>query len=73
MRATDAVAQRAAYAEQLPGKACGATITRPSRRRDLERGGFSAVDAWLEPSPQTFKDAAGLGDFCPRRRAAQPV
>ncbi len=64
MRATDAVAQRAAYAERLQGKALWRFYYSPEQTRErLERAGFSAVDAWLEPSPQTFKDAASLGDF----------
>ena len=52
---------------------CGASTIRPSRRASgCEQAGFSDVDAWLEPSPQTFKDAASLGDFAARRRPAQP-
>jgi trans-aconitate 2-methyltransferase len=64
MRATDTVAQRPAYVEPLRGKPLWRFYYSPEQTRArLERAGFSAVDAWLEPSPQTFADAASLGEF----------
>ncbi len=64
MRATDAIAARPAYVDDLQGKPLWRFYYSPEQTRErLERAGFSAVDAWLEPSPQTFKDAASLADF----------
>lgn len=64
MRATDAIAQRPAYVEHLQGKPLWRFFYSPEQTRQrLESAGFTAVDAWLEPSPQTFADAASLADF----------
>jgi trans-aconitate 2-methyltransferase len=64
MRATDAIAVRPTYVDHLQGKPLWRFYYSPEQTRDrLEAAGFTAVDAWLEPSPQTFKDAASLADF----------
>jgi trans-aconitate 2-methyltransferase len=64
MRATDSVAARAGYADYLHGKALWRFFYSPEQTRErLEHGGFRDVDTWLEPSPQTFGDAARFGDF----------
>jgi trans-aconitate 2-methyltransferase len=64
MRASDAVAVRPAYVEHLQGKPLWRFYYSPEQTRArLAGAGFTAVDAWLEPSPQTFKDAASLADF----------
>jgi trans-aconitate 2-methyltransferase len=64
MRATDTVALRPAYVEYLRCKPLWRFYYSPEQTRErLEQAGFSGVEAWLEPSPQTFKDAASLGDF----------
>jgi trans-aconitate 2-methyltransferase len=64
MRATEAVAQRQPFAEHLAGKSLWRFYYTPEQTRArLEAAGFTAIDAWLEPSPQTFPNAAALGDF----------
>jgi trans-aconitate 2-methyltransferase len=64
MRATDAVARRAEYARHLDGKALWRYYYSSEQTRErLVHAGFSGVDAWLEPSAQTFDDARSLGDF----------
>jgi trans-aconitate 2-methyltransferase len=64
MLATDAVAARAPYVDHLEGTSLWRFYYSPEQTRDrLHTAGFSNVDTWLEPSPQTFKDAESLGDF----------
>jgi trans-aconitate 2-methyltransferase len=64
MRATDSVAGRAQYVEHLAGKPLWRFYYSPEQTSErLRDAGFRDVDAWLEPSPQTFDDAARLGDF----------
>jgi trans-aconitate 2-methyltransferase len=64
MRATEVVAQRQAFAEPLRGKALWRFYYTPEQTcARLEVAGFTAIDAWLEPSPQTFASATALGDF----------
>jgi trans-aconitate 2-methyltransferase len=64
MRATDAVAARQAYAAQLKGKSLWRFYySAEQTRQRLQAAGFTWIEAWLEPSPQTFADAEALGDF----------
>jgi trans-aconitate 2-methyltransferase len=64
MRATEAVAQRGPFAEHLQGKSLWRFYYTPEQTRArLEGAGFTAIDAWLEASPQTFASAAALGEF----------
>ncbi|HEY2595413.1 MAG TPA: methyltransferase domain-containing protein, partial [Chloroflexota bacterium] len=64
MQATDAVAERPAYADDLQGKSLWRFFYSPEQTRErLQSAGFTVVDAWLEPSPQTFEDGASLGNF----------
>ena len=64
MRTTDGVAGRPAYAEHLAGKRLWRFFFTPEQDRAyLEAAGFTDVEAWLEPSPQTFADADQLADF----------
>jgi trans-aconitate 2-methyltransferase len=64
MRATDSVATRKPYAEHLHGKSLWRFYYSVEQTRErLERAGFGDIDAWLEPSPQMFADAASLSDF----------
>lgn len=64
MRAADSVAAEPAYAAHLSGKALWRFYFSPDQdRAHLEAAGFAAIEAWLEPSPQTFGDADQLADF----------
>ncbi len=66
MRATDAVASRTEYATYLSGtgKNLWRYYTSPDQTQQrLEAAGFTDVEAWLEPSPQTFADEAAFVDF----------
>jgi trans-aconitate 2-methyltransferase len=64
MRATDAVAHTQAYAEHLAGKALWRFYYSAEQTQTrLHAAGFTDVDAWLEPSPQTFETAQALADF----------
>ena len=65
MRAADAVAGRAPFAQSLRGKDLWRYFTTPEETESrLEQAGFTAAHAWLEPSPQTFEDHARMADFC---------
>jgi trans-aconitate 2-methyltransferase len=64
MRATEAIAELQPYAEHLRGKSLWRFYYSPEQTRArLEAAGFTSIDAWLEPSPQTFADAQVLGEF----------
>jgi trans-aconitate 2-methyltransferase len=64
MRATDEVSQRPPYVSHLEKKALWRFYASPEETQArLEQAGFTNVEAWLEPSPQTFADAQALGDF----------
>src|ERR1051326_7189610 len=64
MRATDAVASQPGYAAYFAGQALWRFYYTPDQTRArLEAARFTRVEAWLEPSPQTFADAHALGDF----------
>ncbi|MBV9544430.1 MAG: methyltransferase domain-containing protein [Chloroflexi bacterium] len=64
MQTTDAVAKQPEFREAL----CGQQLWRfyasaEQTEARLEQAGFVDATAWLEPSPQTFADAAALSDF----------
>jgi trans-aconitate 2-methyltransferase len=62
--AADAVAARPPFAAELQGKNLWRFFYGPEEtRRRLEQAGFTSVEAWLEPSPQTFADRQALADF----------
>jgi trans-aconitate 2-methyltransferase len=64
MRATESVAQRQPYAEPLEGRSLWRFYYSPEQTRErLAAAGFTSIEAWLEPSPQTFPDPHALGDF----------
>jgi trans-aconitate 2-methyltransferase len=64
MRATEAVAARQPYAEHLLGKKLWRFYYSPEQTRArLGSAGFTSIEAWLEPSPQTFADAHALAEF----------
>jgi trans-aconitate 2-methyltransferase len=64
MRATDAVASQSRYASYFEGKALWRFYYSPDQTRDrLEAAGFTRIETWLEPSPQTFADQHTLADF----------
>jgi len=64
MRAADTISASEPYAEHLQSKSLWRFYYSAEQTRErLERAGFSAIEAWLEPSPQTFADADALGNF----------
>jgi trans-aconitate 2-methyltransferase len=64
VRATDAVATQEPYAPHLEGKALWRFYySAEETQARLQQAGFTHIEAWLEPSPQTFPDAHTLGDF----------
>ncbi|HEX8968961.1 MAG TPA: methyltransferase domain-containing protein [Chloroflexota bacterium] len=65
MASADTVAARQPFATELDGRRLWRFFYTPEQTRQrLEAAGFGAVDAWLEPSPQTFADRAALAAFC---------
>jgi len=65
MRAADAVVARPPFAAELQGKHLWRFFYGPDETQQrLEQAGFTHVEAWLEPSPQTFADRQALADFC---------
>lgn len=65
MRATDAVAERPPFDSVLRGLDLWRFFYTPEQTEArLLAAGFSSARAWLEPSPQTFADAAALADYC---------
>jgi trans-aconitate 2-methyltransferase len=64
MRATDAVAARVPFAHSLGGRDLWRYYATPAETQArLQSAGFSAAEAWLEPSPQVFADPHALADF----------
>src|ERR1051326_1516031 len=64
MRATDAVASEPAYAKYFEGKALWRFYYTPDQTRArLAAAGFTKIETWLEPPPQTFADQDARGDF----------
>lgn len=64
MAATDAVAAQPPYREHVEGKPLWRFYYSPEQTEArLHGAGFTQVETWLEPSPQTFPDAQALGDF----------
>jgi trans-aconitate 2-methyltransferase len=64
MAATDDVVSRPPFAEHFGDRSLWRFYSTPEQTRlDLERAGFSHIETWLEPSPQTFADARAFGDF----------
>ena len=65
MAATDIVAARPAYTDIFKGKALWRFFYSPQQTEArLTAAGFPHAQAWLEPSPQTFKDHQALAEFC---------
>ena len=65
MAAADVVAARPAYADSLNGKALWRFFySAEQTQARLAAAGFTQIEAWLEPSPQTFTDRQALADFC---------
>jgi trans-aconitate 2-methyltransferase len=65
MQATDAVAARPPFVARFAGCDLWRFYDWPEQTRaHLEAAGFSSVEAWLEPSPQTFSTHASLAEFC---------
>jgi|SRR5579864_2334338 len=64
MRAADRVGARADYREHVEGKSLWRYFTSPEdTTRRLETAGFTQVEAWLEPSPQTFPSETAFVEF----------
>ncbi len=64
MRAADVVAARPEYSDDLAGKRLWRYFTSPEQTEQrLQAAGFTDIDAWLEPSPQTFVDEAAFVEF----------
>jgi trans-aconitate 2-methyltransferase len=65
MRATDAVVARAPFDAALAGQQLWRFYYSPEQTEARAlAAGFSSAAAWLEPSPQSFADAAALADYC---------
>lgn len=65
MAATDVVAANPKYAPAFEGKSLWRFYYSPEQTLErLTAAGFTQAEAWLEPSPQTFKDRQALADFC---------
>jgi trans-aconitate 2-methyltransferase len=64
MRTSDAVAARQPYAQTLNNKKLWRFFYTPQQEQAwLAQAGFTSIEAWLEPSPQTFADAPALGEY----------
>ena len=64
MRAADSVASRPDYRAHLEGKKLWRYFTSPEETTHrLQAAGFTDVQAWLEPSPQTFADEGTFVEF----------
>jgi trans-aconitate 2-methyltransferase len=64
MRAADDVVQRPPFAALLHGQDLWRHYYTPEQTRArLLTAGFHTADAWLEPSPQTFRGPGELADF----------
>ena len=63
-QAADTVARTQPYAANLEGKRLWRYFYGPDETvARLHNAGFTHADAWLEPSPQTFKDHPALAEF----------
>jgi len=64
MAGTDAIAAQPPYLEHLSGKSLWRFYYSPEQTQArLQAAGFTQIETWLEPSPQTFPDAQALADF----------
>jgi trans-aconitate 2-methyltransferase len=65
MRAADTVVARAPFEAVLAGQHLWRFYYAPEQTEARAlAAGFSSAAAWLEPSPQSFADAAALADYC---------
>jgi trans-aconitate 2-methyltransferase len=65
MRAADTVVARAPFEAVLAGQHLWRFYYAPEQTEARAlAAGFSSAAAWLEPSPQSFADAASLADYC---------
>jgi trans-aconitate 2-methyltransferase len=65
MRATDVVVARPPFQAVLGGQQLWRFYYTPEQTEArVLAAGFASAQAWLEPSPQSFADAAALADYC---------